>query len=50
MWGERYTHALPVGLQIGATTVEITWRFLRKLGIEPPFDLVNSLLIYNQRT
>ena len=42
MWGKRFNHTLLVGMQIGATIMER--RFLRKLGMEPPFDPVIPLL------
>ena len=44
MWGNRYTHTLLAELQIGATTLEAVWRFLRKLEMEPPFDPAIPLL------
>ena len=45
MWEKRYTHTLLVELKISATTLwKAEWRFLRKLGKEPPFSPVIPLL------
>ena len=44
MWGKRYTHTLLVGLQISAATLKSVWSFLRKLGMDPPFDPAIPLL------
>ena len=35
---------LLVGMQTGAATVEIVWRFLKKLNIELPYDPAIALL------
>ena len=42
--GKKQTHTLLVELQIGAATLKAVWRFLRKLGMDPPFDLTIPLL------
>ena len=44
MWGKRYTHTLLVGSQISQPLWKAVWKFLRKLGMEPPFDLAIPLL------
>jgi hypothetical protein len=36
MWRKRKTPSLLMGLQAGITTVEISWKFLRKLEIVLP--------------
>ena len=49
--GERNPLALLVGMQAGAATLEIVWRFLKKLKIEPPYDPAIALLgIYPKDT
>ena len=44
MWRKRKTPPLLVGLQAGTTTVEVSLRFLRKLGIVLPEDPAIPLL------
>ena len=36
IWGNRNSCTLLVGLQISAAAM--LWRFLRKLGMDPPYD------------
>jgi hypothetical protein len=44
MWRKKNTPPLLVGLQAGTTTLEISWRFLRKLDIVLPEDPAIPLL------
>jgi hypothetical protein len=44
MWRKRNTPPLLVGLQTGTPTLEINWRFLRKLEIDLPEDPAIPLL------
>ena len=44
MWGERYTHTLLWGCKLVQPLWKAAWRFLRKLGMEPPFDPAVPLL------
>jgi hypothetical protein len=44
MWRKRNTPALLVGLQACTTTLEVSWRFLRKLDIVLMEDTAISLL------
>jgi hypothetical protein len=44
MWRKRYTPPLLVGLQACTTTLEIFWRFLRKLDIVLQEDPALTLL------
>ena len=45
------TPTLLVGMQAGATTLEIAWRFLKKLKIELPYDpAIAPLGIYPKDT
>ena len=46
MCRKRNPCVLLVGMQIGAATVEIIWRVLKKLKIELPYDPVILLGIY----
>jgi hypothetical protein len=44
MWRKRNTHPLLVGLQVGTTTLNSVWWFLRKMDIVLPEDPAISLL------
>jgi hypothetical protein len=44
MWRNQNTPPLLLGLQTGTTTLEIIWRFLRKLEIGLPEDPAIPLL------
>ena len=51
MWRNGNPCALLVGMQTGAATLEIVWRFLKKLKIELPNDSAVALLgIYPRDT
>ena len=44
MWRRGTPHALLVGKQAGAATVEHMWSFLKKIRMELPFDPVIPFL------
>ena len=44
MWRKENSFAQLVGMQTGAATVEIVWRYLKKIKINLPFDPVIPLL------
>ena len=51
MQRKRISLALLVGMQAGAATLEIVWRFLKKLKVELPYDPAIALLgIYPRDT
>ena len=44
VWRKSNILALLVGMQIDEVTIEKIWRFLKKLGIKPPYDSAIPLL------
>ena len=51
MQRKKISFALLVGMQAGAATLEIVWRFLKKLKVEVPYDPAIALLgIYPRDT
>ena len=44
MWRKENSFAQLVGMQTGAATVEIVWRYFKKIKINLPFDPVIPLL------
>ena len=51
LWRKGNTLALLVGCKLIQALWKMVWRFLKKLGIKPPYDLAIPLLgIYTQKT
>ena len=44
VWRKSNILALLVGMQIHEVTIEKIWRFLKKLGLKPPYDSAIPLL------
>ena len=51
VWRKGSTLALLMGMQIDIATMRTVWRFLKKLGIKPPYDPAIPLLgVYPEET